>query len=282
MKKITFYILSAILFSLSSQAQPCLSGGITISSQQTIDSFNILYPGCTEIEGDLKILYGSDITSLSGLTQITSIKGSLLIVDNDQLSSLSGLDNLQSISGGLGIVDNDMLTDLGSLSQLTSISGNLTIGWNQILKNLTGLDHIISESIQNLYVYFNDSLCNCAVESVCNYLANPGGAADISINALGCNSNNEVNQACETIGIEESNRITATTLFPNPARTEVYILTPDNCIIKHIRVYNISGKEIKITGPSFKCLNISPLESGIYFLEITMDNTRITRKLVID
>ncbi|MBK7173332.1 MAG: T9SS type A sorting domain-containing protein [Bacteroidales bacterium] len=44
----------------------------------------------------------------------------------------------------------------------------------------------------------------------------------------------------------------------------------------------MSGKEIKITGPSFKCLNISHLESGFYFLEITLDNNRITRKLVID
>jgi hypothetical protein len=54
----------------------------------------------------------------------------------------------------------------------------------------------------------------------------------------------------------------------------------DNTI--HFRVFNISGKEIKITGPSNKCLNISPLQKGLYFIEITADNSGIIRKLVIE
>ena len=34
-------------------AQPCLPEGITFTTQSQMDSFPILYPNCTEIEGDV-------------------------------------------------------------------------------------------------------------------------------------------------------------------------------------------------------------------------------------
>ncbi len=53
-------------------SQPCLSEGITFTTQEQIDSFQINYPSCTEIEGDVGI-YGDDITNLNGLNVLTSI-----------------------------------------------------------------------------------------------------------------------------------------------------------------------------------------------------------------
>ncbi len=34
---------------------PCLPEGITFTTQAQIDNFQLNYPGCTEIEGDMKI-----------------------------------------------------------------------------------------------------------------------------------------------------------------------------------------------------------------------------------
>ena len=69
MKKLTLIILtfSFLLFTFYLNAQsPCLPEGITFTTQEQIDSFQINYPGCTEIEGDVQIC-GNDITNLNGL-----------------------------------------------------------------------------------------------------------------------------------------------------------------------------------------------------------------------
>lgn len=67
-----FLIFTFSLFSQSS----CLPEGITFTSQEQIDNFQINYPGCTEIEGDL-IISGEDITNLEGLNMVTDIVGFL-------------------------------------------------------------------------------------------------------------------------------------------------------------------------------------------------------------
>src|SRR5210317_503102 len=78
---------------------PCLPEGITFTSQAQIDSFPINYPGCTEIEGDLKIdehIHGN-ITNLDSLYSITSIAGNMSVGGNKALMSLSGLESLTSV-----------------------------------------------------------------------------------------------------------------------------------------------------------------------------------------
>jgi hypothetical protein len=55
MKK--FYILLFALISLhGSWAEGCLPEGIKFTTQAQIDSFQINYPGCTEIEGGCTLL----------------------------------------------------------------------------------------------------------------------------------------------------------------------------------------------------------------------------------
>jgi len=99
--------------------QSCLPEGITFTTQTQIDSFQINYPNCTEIEGDVTIT-GISITNLNGLIVFTSIGGWLRIVDTDSLTSLTGLDSL-SFLGGLEIYDNKALTNLTGLETLTYI-----------------------------------------------------------------------------------------------------------------------------------------------------------------
>jgi len=131
------------------------AGGITLSclpygnyyllTQSEIDDFQINYPNCTELEGDVYIgylPYTTDITNLIGLSEITSIGGGLSILKNDYLTNLTGLDNLTSIIGSLRIISNDSLAELTGLNKLTSIDGNLYINDNNALINLTGLDSL--------------------------------------------------------------------------------------------------------------------------------------------
>ena len=128
MKKL--YILLTIIFiTTTTLSQSCLPEGITFTTQTQIDSFQINYPGCIEIEGDITInsVYSGDvIENLNGLNVITTIGNNFTIKLNYLLVSLNGLENLTSIEGYLRITFNSILTNLTALSNITSVVG-LTI-----------------------------------------------------------------------------------------------------------------------------------------------------------
>ena len=97
MKNITL-ILIVLLVCIHSGviSQSCLPEGITFTTQQQIDNFQLDYPGCTEIEGDVQIgeYPNTDIENLNGLNVLTSIGGDLYFTHNHNLTSLTGLENL--------------------------------------------------------------------------------------------------------------------------------------------------------------------------------------------
>ena len=140
----------------------CLPEGITFTTQEEIDNFQINYPGCTEIEGNVTI-NGDDITNLNGLNVLMSVGGSFLIGDtiypyigNPYLTNFTGLENLASIGGSLEIYCNDSLKSLNGLEKLNSIMENLIIGFyyftpvgpilggNHSLSNITALSGLSS------------------------------------------------------------------------------------------------------------------------------------------
>jgi hypothetical protein len=166
MKKLL--LLTALLVIQASVfAQSCLPEGITFETQAQIDSFQINYPGCTEIEGDVQI-QGNDIVNLNALSVITSIEGTLSIgrqeiSGNSSLINLAGLEGLTTIGGSLRIANNDALTSLTGLDNLTSIGGTLYIGLdvqfngNPALISLTGLESLTSIG-NSVWIWDNSSL----------------------------------------------------------------------------------------------------------------------------
>ncbi len=142
MKKFIILMFFASLISITS-AQPCLPDGIIFDRQTQIDSFQINYPICSEILGDVKIR-GGNITNLNGLYVLTHISGSLTIVENGNLISLAGLDNLISVGGDLLIQVNIDLTSLTGLDNLTLIGGSLVFTSNSDLTDLNGLGNLTS------------------------------------------------------------------------------------------------------------------------------------------
>ncbi len=139
-----------------SDVASCLPDGITFTTQEQIDNFQTNYPGCTEVEGDVKI-QGNYLTNLNGLIVLSSIGGDLDIQFNDALTSLTGLENLTSIGGNLDIQFNDALTSLTGLENLSSIGKNLRINWNDALISLTDLENLSSIG-ENLHINYNDAL----------------------------------------------------------------------------------------------------------------------------
>jgi hypothetical protein len=76
MRRLSFVFLVLMFIRVSGPAQSCLPEGITFNRQSQIDSFQVNYPGCTEIEGDVTIT-GNIIYDLNGLNVLTSIGGNL-------------------------------------------------------------------------------------------------------------------------------------------------------------------------------------------------------------
>jgi len=140
MKKFATLILLVFILQHISYSQSCLPEGITFSTQAEIDSFQINYPDCTEIEGTV-VVSGVDITNLVGLSVLTSVGEYLEINNNDSLSSLTGLDNLTSVRD-LWIHRNELLTNLSGLENVVSITRDLWIYFNDSLASLNGLENV--------------------------------------------------------------------------------------------------------------------------------------------
>jgi hypothetical protein len=115
-------------------AQSCLPEGIIFTTQSQIDSFQIKYPGCTKIEGD--VIIQGDITNLYSLAKIIYVGGNLEINLSDSLTNLNGLGNLSFIGGNLtirgsttwqGVCIYPALTGLAGLEKLATIGGSFVL-----------------------------------------------------------------------------------------------------------------------------------------------------------
>ncbi|MBK7174260.1 MAG: hypothetical protein IPH84_13730 [Bacteroidales bacterium] len=180
----TVFSLACLPDSASAQVrQGCLPEGIAFSTQTQIDSFQVNYPGCTQIEGSVYI-EGNSIVNLNGLFPLTSIVGNFHI-GQTYLSNMIGLDNLTFIGGNFIIGPywydgNPELTILSGLEGLTSIGGALDIRNNNSLTCLTGIDNLTS--IQGgLSISENYSLTSL---SALNNLTSTGGEIKISGNSI--------------------------------------------------------------------------------------------------
>ena len=257
-----------------------IGGYLDIARNNTLISLN----GLNNVDriGEYLNIYDNDsLTNLSGLDNIEMVGGVIWILNNDLLSNLSGLENISSINGGLWIYSNHNLTDLTGLSNLSKIGGEIKIYNNDSLTSLNGLDSIDSGTIDGLYITNNNSLTSCAILSICEYLISPNGEINIYENANGCNNQEEVEEDCLT-GITILNKKTPQVcLYPNPATNELNISTIDNISIKELNIFNQFGQKIVSMKLSRKKIDISSLNSGIYFIELITNETRITKKLIV-
>jgi hypothetical protein len=232
----------------------------------------------------------SSLNTLSGLEMITSIDGPLYIEDNIFLNSLSGLDNLLSISGDLYIANNDNLIYLNNLNNLSSINGYLSVWGNDVITSLAGLENIENESILNLYIGENAMLDSCHVSSICSYLVNPAGEIRIENNALGCNSVEQIEEACEAVSVEELEKtisMFSINCYPNPFTTSTtieYTLNSPQSVT--ITFYNQFGKlvdriEQKLSTGKQQVVWAPELPGGIYYLRLISGEHMASGKVVL-
>ena len=242
-----------------------IGGGIEIysCSLTSLTGLN----GLTSIGGGLTIDFCSSLTSLLGLESLTSIGEELFITNCSTLTSLTGLDNVTSIGGSLYIYNCNGLTTMKGLDKLRFTGEVISILNCNGLTSLSGLDNMDAVKIKKIEIHDNYSLSTCEVKSICNFLWKPDAITDIYDNALGCSSQEEVEDSCHAIGIEFLILEPLLNLYPNPTSTNINIETPTQ---GSISILDINGQKLlqkEITKPNTN-VDISILPSGIYLVKI--------------
>jgi len=129
------YVIAIISLSSFLQAQSCAPGMLTRQGQ--VDSFNINYPGCTIITGNLTLT--RDVEHLDSLHLITKVRGNLFM-NYSKLVDMKGLTSLDS-TGRIVIGSNEKLKNLDGINKLR-FCDDLTISNCYQLTDITGISQV--------------------------------------------------------------------------------------------------------------------------------------------
>lgn len=158
------------------------------------------------------------------LNALDSIMGLVHIWSHDSLLDLDGFNNLHYLGQDLNIFMNPNLLSITGFASLAHISGALRLTDHPMLEDISAFDHpfVIDGA---LVITQNPQLGDCAVESVCNYLASPASFIAISGNASGCQSKEEVAGICiSNTGPTEPHA--NLTIYPNPVQDALHLQVP--------------------------------------------------------
>ena len=163
----------ALLPGLSASAQCPPPGDLNFTSQAELIAFAMMYPDCTELQGDVCIgdcngSGPSDIISLGPLSNINTVFGNLRIVSNPQLMDLNGLNVLGTVWGTLFILWCPQLEDLAALGSLSQVEA-INLAHNTGLESLEGLEAVTALP-EGLLLWNNDALISLAALSNLSYI----------------------------------------------------------------------------------------------------------------
>lgn len=236
MKKITFLFL--FLFHLTISSQNIFVGDVVFNTQSQVDNFaSENYDGIDgflsivgfsnvndlsglaslkSITGALTINISSQLISLEGLHNITDVGGDLTIRANENLENLNGLRGMQNIGASLDISFNQSLNDISALENITALAGYVRVNDNFLLTTLDGLNNLTSIGVADaptsagapndpipnasIIIVRNNTLSDCCLLNQIIDLAE--GVVDISNNAEGCDSVEEVENTISNCAIE--------------------------------------------------------------------------------
>ncbi len=190
------------------------------------------------------------------------------------------MENIDSIGRNLWINNNDALSSLIGLENIISIGGHLMLRYNDALSSLSGLDNIDYKTITSLTIENCQNLSVCEVQSICGYLQNDSGNAQVSDNAHGCNSVLEIEAACLVPAREVLSPNDAVYAFPNPTNNIVYFegIQQD---LWYLRVINTMGEIINShTQIENRQVDLSNLPSDIFILELSNKDQFLTMRII--
>lgn len=207
-------------FSLSHHDCDIVKGNLIIEGEFITSLENLKF--IQEIHGSLIIRNTSNLKTLSGLNFLKNIQKDLKIEQNYQLKNLRGLEGLGKIGNSLKISANNSLQDLEGLSNLQDLEKDFIIENNSNFTSFSGLSEFVFNketrssvkisnnsklkslahfhpdlrSVDALFITENQQLSTCNTWMWCDLLAYIPQRL-IENNAVGCNSEEDIEFACE-------------------------------------------------------------------------------------
>ena len=218
------------------------------------------------------------LQNIDGLTSLNTVNG-FFVLGQGVITNTNGLNNLTYVGNGFDIHSCDSLTNISALSNLSLIGGSLNISNNFSLASLSGLDSVDSDSIDWISIRNNSSLSQCAIKSICNFLADTNSIVSIENNAPGCNSEDEVEQACLVL-IDETSNENHITIYPNPTHKKLNFSGSENKTINQITIYNQMGQKVLQTADPNNSVDISGLGKGLFVVEVEIDGVYFREKII--
>jgi len=88
---------------------------------------------------------------------------------------------------------------------------------------------------------------------------------------------------CSLVGIDEEASSSAVEVWPNPA-TDNFTVNSGNTIVRRYRVLDINGREVATNSVNAARFTVARngLAPGTYFLELTLNDGRLVRKVMLD
>jgi len=85
-----------------------------------------------------------------------------------------------------------------------------------------------------------------------------------------------------TLSVNQQNGIDLVKLYPNPTRNLLTIDTPNNFVLDKVEVYNNLGQLVLESANIAQAgsLDVSALQSGVYFIKLDFAGQQVTRKFL--
>lgn len=132
-------------------------------------------------------------------------------------------------------------------------------------------------------IYFGDKLLGNHNETTLKLeLTEPGTYCFKVAAANLAGESKQSNEACVTYGDGVAENETTFNIYPNPVEDELFIATEVN--VKEVAIYDVYGRLTKVyslqSTDFVHSLNVSDLNSGIYFVNIKTDNGNVVKRFV--
>jgi hypothetical protein len=147
---------------------------------------------------------------------------------------------------------------------------------------LSGINDITVASIEQLHIFGNITLSSCEALSICDFLESPGGEIEIHDNATGCNSQDEVEEACLEFSVPDQNAKNDFSIYPNPTKGILSISYNNGAAIDEIIIYNQMGQKVFEGELDNNTIDVSSLPEGMYVIEIRTSEFQIREKLIVN
>ena len=88
------------------------------------------------------------------------------------------------------------------------------------------------------------------------------------------------------LGVESIESSTGVTMYPNPAKQQLFIKNQSSVSLERVEIYDVSGRlvsNIDVSGGTrTKTIHLLNVSKGMYFVNIYSENDSITKKLIVE